>query len=105
MRHSLDTRQVSSLVAQASVNLEFFLSKIPTPSIVFSERKVLWEIRMMVGKVVKLNINTTNGVRGRYGHAKEICPNMKTCSIAGDGTNMDGGGAKVDITVMLKMIN
>ncbi|KAH1084135.1 hypothetical protein J1N35_023896 [Gossypium stocksii] len=28
--------------------------------------KVLWKIRMMVGKVVKLNLNTTNGARGRF---------------------------------------
>lgn len=30
------------------------------------KRKILWEIRGMIGRVAKLDINTNNGVQGRF---------------------------------------
>ncbi|MBA0646548.1 hypothetical protein Goklo_014504 [Gossypium klotzschianum] len=36
-------------------------------------RKILGEIGGLVGRVAKLNLNTINRTRGRYGHAKEVC--------------------------------
>lgn len=57
--------------------MDFNLAK-PYPSVVMTwirfpgllghmyKKKILWEIRELVGKVAKLDLNTDNKVRGRY---------------------------------------
>ncbi|PPS17624.1 hypothetical protein GOBAR_AA02950 [Gossypium barbadense] len=51
-------------------------------------RKIIEVIGGLIGKVVKLDFQTDNRTRGRYGHTKELCPMVVADQSQGQPTNV-----------------